>query len=251
MDTHDKFLFETSFEPNVLSGAAQARAAEEAEPEEPPAPTFSEEELAAAKQASFAEGKAIGEAEAERGIAQRTAEQLAQLSAKFEALSTEMNEKVDTTHRETLTAAMAVVRKLFPRLSESQAQTEIQAVVEDCLERLRDEPRLVVRAADQDLDALKLHLDGCVKRSGFNGALVFLADDRLSPGDIRVEWADGGAERDLAALWREIDAIIERTLGHETEAQGKASKAAEPQAAEEPQTPPPAAVEPLRRAKTA
>ncbi|HIC81008.1 MAG TPA: hypothetical protein EYP07_08605, partial [Kiloniellaceae bacterium] len=192
MDTHEKFLFETSFEPNVLSGAARAKAAEEAEPEEPPAPTFSEEELAAAKQASFAEGKAIGEAEAGRSIAQRTAEQLAELSARFEALSMELGDKMESAHRDTLLAAMAVVRKLFPRLSESQAQAEIQAVVEECLERLHDEPRLVVRAADQDLDALRLHLDGCVKRSGFDGALVFLADDRLNPGDIRVEWADGG-----------------------------------------------------------
>ncbi len=247
MDTHEKFLFETSFEPNVLSGAAQAKAAEEAEPEEPPAPTFSEEELAAAKQASFAEGKAIGEAEAGRGIAQRTAEQLAELSAKFETLSAELGDKVDTAHRETLMAAMTVIHKLFPRLSESQAQAEIQAVVEDCLERLHDEPRLVVRAADQDLDALRLHLDGCVKRSGFDGALVFLADDRLNPGDIRVEWADGGAERDVAALWAEIDGIIERTLsGKSPEAEATA-----PQTMEEAQPAPPAAIEPLRRAKTA
>ena len=44
------------------------------------------------------------------------------------------------------------------------------ALFELRLERLRDEPRLVVRAADQDLAALRLHLDGCVQRSGFDGA---------------------------------------------------------------------------------
>src|SRR3546814_7302027 len=49
-------------------------------------------------------------------------------------------------------------------------------------------------------------------RSGFEGKLVFLADERLKTGDLRVEWADGGAERNQKALWQEIDAVIARVL---------------------------------------
>lgn len=213
MDSKEKFLFETSFESEALTRAAEARAAEEAAAEEPPAPTFSEEELAAARQAAFADGKAAGEAAAEKGIAQRTVEQLTSLAAQFEATSAALEEQIRQSHQETVLAAMTVVRKLFPQMSSENGLTEIQAVVEDCLERLRDEPRLVVRVADQEMDTLKMQLDACIKRSGFNGKLVFLADDRLNPGDVRVEWADGGAERSQTALWQEIDKIIERTLG--------------------------------------
>lgn len=251
MDSKEKFLFETSFEPESLTRAAEARAAEEAAAEEPPVPTFSEEELAAAKDAAFAEGKTAGEAAAEKSIAQRTVEQLSNLAAQFESTSDALEEKIRKGHQETVLAAMTVVRKLFPQMSSDNGLTEIQAVVEDCLERLRDEPRLVVRVADQEMDDLKAQLDSCIKRSGFNGKLVFLADDRLKPGDVRVEWADGGAERSQAALWQEIDRIIERTLGAALEAGVRHS--GEGAKTENPESRPMASadIEPLRRAQTA
>ncbi len=251
MDAKEKFLFDTSFESESMTRAAKARAAEEAAAEEPPAPTFSEEELAAAKAAAFAEGKTAGEAAAEKSIAQRTVEQLSKLAAQFESTSAALEEKVHQSHQETVLAAMTVVRKLFPQMNSDNGLTEIKAVVEDCLERLRDEPRLVVRVADQEMDSLKAQLDACIKRSGFGGKLVFLADDRLEPGDVRVEWADGGAERSQAALWQEIDGIIERTLGAALEVGLRTS--AEPAKTGNSESGPMASadIEPLRRAQTA
>lgn len=275
MDSQEKFLFQTSFDTDALARAAEAQAAAEQEVEEPPAPTFSEEELAAAKEAAFAAGRAEGITETEHGIARRTEEQLAALTARFESLSEAFATQLADQHQDTLLAAMTVVRKLFPKLNREGRLDEAQAVVEDCLERLRDEPRIVVRATDQELDSLKAHVDACIKRSGFSGKVVFLADDRLSTGDVRVEWADGGAERDQTALWQEIDAIIDRMLSPKTQktTADTAGKAApeKPQSAEQkaPAAPKkaaptkvtakkapakpasPADIEPLRRAKTA
>lgn len=270
MDSQEKFLFQTSFDTDALARAAEAQAAAEQEVEEPPAPTFSEEELAAEKKAAFAAGKAEGVAETEHGIARRTEEQLVALTAGFEGLSEAFATQLADQHQDTLLAAMTVVRKLFPKLNREGRLEEAQAVIEDCLERLRDEPRIVVRAADQELDSLKAHVDTCIMRSGFNGKVVFLADDRLSTGDVRVEWADGGAERDQTALWQEIDAIIDRMLSPKTpktaadtagetapkkpqsaepKAPAAAKKATAKKATEKPA--PPADIEPLRRAKTA
>ncbi len=269
MASQEKFLFQTSFDTDTLTRVAEAQAVAEQAAEEPPAPTFSEEELAAAKEASFAEGKAAGEAEAERGIARRTEEQLGTLTARFENLAEAFSTQLSDQHHDTLLAAMTVVRKLFPKLNQEGRLEEAQAVVEDCLERLRDEPRMVVRAADQELDSLKTHVDACIARSGFSGKIVFLADDRLTSGDVRVEWADGGAERDQGALWREIDAIIDRVLPRPAEkvaekaadgAAGKATdqkqrsaapKAPAPQKKATAKPAPPADIEPLQRAQTA
>ena len=50
-------------------------------------------------------------------------------------------------------------------------------------------------------------------QAGFEGKIVLLAQSDLQAGDVRVEWADGGAERDIGLLWREIDAIVERAVG--------------------------------------
>ncbi len=253
MNPNDKFLFDTSFDPDVLSGDAKARAAEEAASEEPPAPTFSEEELSAARQAAYGEGAAAGRAEAEEGIARQTAKQLTSLAAHLEALSGTLDTIMSEKHQETLLAAMTVVRKLFPRLNDESGLTEIKAVVEACLERLRDEPRMVIRAAEPQIDVLKAELDTCIKRSGFTGKLVFLADDRLQPGDVRAEWADGGAERDQDALWQEIDQVIERTLMAALASSRKSDD--QPSVGDNKddtsQPKPSAEIEPLQQAKTA
>ena len=47
---------------------------------------------------------------------------------------------------------------------------------------------------------------------GFPGKLIILVDDELGQSDCRVEWADGGAERDTARTWREIEATLDRAM---------------------------------------
>src|SRR3546814_7448543 len=82
--------------------------------------------------------------------------------------------------RDSLEAALTVVRKLFPQLARTHGLDELHTVVEQCLERLRDEPRVVIRCADADLDALQARAEQAAARSGFEGKLVFLADERLA-----------------------------------------------------------------------
>lgn len=260
MGNFEKFLFDTSFE-TAREREAKARAAAEAEAAaEPVAPTFSEEELEAARQAAFAEGKAAGLAEAEESHSKRLAETLAALPPHLEGLIQQLEAQEDERRRSALDAAVTVVRKLFPRLAREGGMEEIQAVVEACLERLRDEPRLVIRSADQDLDILRERIEQSAQHAGFEGKIVFLADETIASGDVRVEWADGGAERDQSALWKEIDAIIARALG--PTGQKPPPKAAAP-AEKTPETSAPAGastpsqpqntaeIEPLRRAQSA
>ncbi|GAB4393675.1 MAG: hypothetical protein Tsb0032_14000 [Kiloniellaceae bacterium] len=262
MGNFEKFLFETSFD-SQREREAKARAAAEAEAAaEPPPPSFSEEELEAARQAAYAEGRAAGLAEAEESHSRRLAEGVAALPPQFEALAQQLSAQEEERRRSALDAAIAVVRKLFPRLARDRGMEEVQAVVDDCLERLRDEPRLVVRSTDADLDAIKARVEQSAKQSGFEGKLVFLADETIASGDLRIEWADGGAERDQAALWQEIDAILARAL--KPAQQPRAPQQPAPKAAPEPnETTAPAGaptpsqpqttaeIEPLRRAQSA
>lgn len=266
----EKFLFETSFDAEKPA-KAKAAAAAKAAVEEPPAPTFSEGELAAARQAAHADGKAAGIAEAERCHAARLASAVDALLPPLAEIAAASIAEAEVRRRESLEAALAVVRKLFPHLAQTHGLQELHAVIGQCLERLRDEPRVVIRCADADLDTLREQAERGALQSGFEGKLVFLADERLAPGDLRVEWADGGAERDQKALWKEIDTVIARALAPATAQRGGAPAAAKsagahnstpqsaaprgqsPQGAASPTPRPekPAAVEPLRRAQSA
>lgn len=155
-----------------------------------------------------AEGRAAGHDAALAEIAQATAQSLAAIASALPQLAADMQVAANADRRELLSAVEQVVRKLLPALVERGALEEILAVIRMTVDRLRHEPRIVVRVHDSLLDPLRPHLATLCARLGFDGKLIALADDRLAIGDVHVEWADGGVERDVRRIWRDIDEAI-------------------------------------------
>lgn len=222
MAAAQKFMFGRDFAQEPAKPAREAapepQPAADAppEPEPEPAPTHSEEALEAARAQAHAEGHAAGLAEG-RQAAEAEAEQaltaaLDRLAAGLETLVAGEAKAREARDRETLDLCVGLLRRLFPALARKHGQSEIEQVFQDALERLRDEPRVVVRCADRHLDGLKERVDGLAARLGFEGRVVLLADETMQPGDARVEWADGGVERDSERLWQDVERAVERAL---------------------------------------
>jgi flagellar assembly protein FliH len=68
----------------------------------------------------------------------------------------------------------------------------------------------VLRVAREIYEPLRERLDALAKAAGYAGRIVLLVDDAIAAGDARVEWADGGAERNLAGQCAEITELLER-----------------------------------------
>jgi flagellar assembly protein FliH len=206
MSMSDKFLFDTSFEPEDMDGSVMPG-------QKPAKPKFGEADLEKARTEGFAAGKESGRQEAMQSIEQQISQTLSAISEQLTGLSQAQVQASERQTRGAVEAALTVVRKMFPRLAGRHGLTEIESVVCDCLERLRTEPRIVIRVADSLLDQVEQRVIQLAAGAGFDGKIVFLSQEGLQPGDIRVEWADGGAERDSDRLWHEIDQIITRTIG--------------------------------------
>lgn len=210
--TVEKFLFETSFD-------AEAPAAEPATEDAPlqdddgaAAEIYTEADLEAAREEAYAAGRTAG-LEEDRAAAERAlAASLEAIGASLDGLLAARAEAEDFAQRQALEAAMLVLRRLYPELERRHGLGEIEGVVTESLERLREEPRVVVRVADARMDELQARVEDLAARSGYPGKVVLLAEDGLSPGDARVEWADGGAERDSARLWQEVEDALARAL---------------------------------------
>src|SRR3546814_1221045 len=67
---------------------------------------------------------------------------------------------------------------------------------------------MTVRVAPNLVPEIEQRLKAAVASAGFEGRLVVAADAALGPADCGIDWGDGGAERDMDGLWREIDAAI-------------------------------------------
>lgn len=222
MATYRKYMFDLDFDrPAPPHGAAAAMEDEamdaDAEPEmeaepEPPPPMFSEEELAFARDSAFEEGRQAGVAEAQEQIERVTAMALANLADQFATVFRQQEEANDANARAAVRVAQAVLKKVLPAACEAHAFEEVTRVVEEVVGHILDEPRIIVKVADPLVEPVRERLEAAAQSHGFEGRVVVQADARLQPGDCRVEWTDGGAERDQARLMQDIDATIERGL---------------------------------------
>lgn len=185
--------------------------AQEPEPEPPP-PTFSEEDMNVSRQLAFQEGHQIGLSEAAESTEARVAAALESLAERFQQLFEAQAVAQDNNARDAVRVAMSVIHKILPASFAQFAEAEIAHAVGDVIGQILDEPRVIVRVAPTLETVLKSKLEKTVVDRGFEGRVVVQGDPRIDAGDCRVEWTDGGAERDQARLMAEIDALVERSL---------------------------------------
>lgn len=174
-------------------------------PVEPPEVTFNEAQLNEARTQSHAQGKADGIRETRQNqeemiiaALQRIGKQAEQMIASEERREVEM-----MTNAARL--ALRVVQKLMPQFSNRFAVGEIERVVLSAIDARKDEPRVNVSVNSQHLAALQGRIDDLAAEKGFAGRLVVTGDDHIAPGDCRLEWADGGAQRIFDRLYAQIE----------------------------------------------
>ena len=210
-----KFLFDLSFDaPPPKAEAAPAEAP-------PPEPTFSAAELEAARAEGFVEGRSAGLAEAASRDAARTASALERIAEGVATLLAHRTEAVHAIETEAVALILNLARKTLPEAAKRLAFDELTGLLRGCLEDAFEEPRLVVRVPDALFDAAKETIGTGASAGGYAGKIVILADPALGPADARVEWADGGAERDMTRFWAEIDEAAQRAVATLTQFRGE------------------------------
>ncbi len=218
MGATQKFLFDTNFDVEQAPEDEEEIADEEEEAEpEVIVPTFSEEEMAAAREESFAAGKAEGVNEAAEATERLISASLEKLSQQFDSLFKAQEEADATIMENAISVACGIARKIFPALNQQGALGEIERMTAQSLEKILDEPQVII-AVNPDLEAaLNERLGTLTAQAAYKGEVKIIADDGIVPGDCRIEWSSGGAYRDTDAMWREIDEIVERNLSKNPE----------------------------------
>lgn len=208
MTNPSKFLFNMDFaapeEPEVVVPP---------EPEIPMIPVADHERLLAdAKAKAFEEGRV-------QALQDLQTKQETLLTAEVSRLVDVVGQVIETLddqmavrENDAVSLAFLVARRLCAHLIARQPLAETVALVSECLGPLRKAPHLVIRIAEQDIDALKAQVDPIVHEKGFDGRLVILGESEIERGDCHIEWADGGIKRDRKALESEIDASIKTYL---------------------------------------
>ena len=160
----------------------------------------------AAHRRGYAEAQTDAAVEAGRRIAsalERIAVSLGKANDALRAIETRLE-------CEAVEVAVAVARKLAPALIRCEPFAEISALASHCFRELIAAPHIAVRVNDALYATAREKLDGIARAHGFEGRLVVLSEPGIAVGDCRIEWADGGVNRDAAAADAAIGEAVAR-----------------------------------------
>ncbi|NKD86823.1 hypothetical protein HEQ72_00620 [Haematospirillum sp. 15-248] len=182
------------------------------EPEEPPPVVFSQEELEFAREEAYVAGHAAALQEAAASVEQFVAEALNRCAESMTALASKTDPLADAATSAAIQVVHTICRKLLPHTADDYAIREITSLVQFLLPDLIGQPRILIHTSPKMVDLLRKRLTETISKTGFEGRMVLLGDSVMLPTDARVEWADGGAERNMAKALDEIDALMQRNI---------------------------------------
>jgi flagellar assembly protein FliH len=197
MPTPAKFLFDHDF-----------AAAAEVEPSIP-LPVH-EAGLLDADASGYRRGFAAAKAEVLAEAEQRSEAALERVAAALADVVRGLSGVEARLETEAVDVAVAVAKKLAAALIEREPLAEISALAMDCFRHLVTAPHVVVRVNDAQHASVGKPIEEMVRARGLASHLVVLAEPEIRTGDCRIEWADGGLNRDRRATEAVIDEAVSR-----------------------------------------
>ena len=191
-----RFNFDQAFDGTVTESARKAA-----------------ESLETAKAEAFEAGRQSGLAEAEAGINSQAAAAMAGLLDATKQIFSRLDDNIQANMRQASEMALLIARRLAPRLVAERPLAEIEGVIRDCLELCLQEPRLLVRVAEDLVDPMKEQLEDLQHHAGYAGKFVLIGDPEIGIClDTAHLLASGYDIRTPEALEQTLD-TISRTTG--------------------------------------
>ncbi len=178
----------------------------------PPPPTFSAEELAAAREEGQSAGLAEGVAQSKTGFESQIAEILAAMAQTLTTLVDAQHRANEETARAAVKLAAAATARLMPEYAKRHGLAEIEAFITRCLSDLFEGTAVTIRVPEALAEEIGERIGPIARQTGFDEGLKLVADPELGASDCRIDWNDGGATRNAAKLAAEIDDIVEKFL---------------------------------------
>jgi flagellar assembly protein FliH len=192
-----KFLFDHDFAPKAEVKPTVMLAVHEAKLQE-------------ADQSGYRRGYAAAKAEILTEAEQRSAAALQRVAGQLEEMARGLAGVEARLETEAVDVAVAVAKKLAAALIEREPFAEIAALATDCFRHLVTAPHVVVRVSEAQQENVAKPIEELVRARGLSAHLVVLAEPGIQVGDCRIEWADGGVNRDRHAVEQMIDEAVQR-----------------------------------------
>ncbi|WP_068088567.1 FliH/SctL family protein [Polycladidibacter stylochi] len=201
--TPARFLFDTDFSAPEINEEPVMVVAE---------PMISVKEHEALLAQARSEGFAEGQREAEQRLSGAHKAHVDALADKLEGIVRKSLVQLDAEllaqEKRAAELSIVVARKLCEHLVAREPIGEVVALLTACLAPLRKTPSLVVMLPQEDAEELAQVTDQLVARHSFEGRLQVLGVEGMQQGNCRIEWPEGGINRDMAMNLAKIEKAI-------------------------------------------
>ncbi len=178
-----------------------------------PKTSFTVEEAEQIRADSFAEGERSALARA----AEASSQALDEIGSQLSHLLNELDARSLQYKSQAAELALLTSQKLAATAIANHPISEIEAAVNECIEMLPQEPKLIVTVADKLLESIKPRLIEAAHSQGFEGKLVVNGQEEFMPTQCSIEWASGGLKRDMGDLQTTVEEIAQRRLQAESD----------------------------------
>lgn len=179
---------------------------------EPQIKTYTQEEFDSAKfiaeQAGYEKGYKAKDCEIEKDVAAVLDQiniKLLDLIAGRDKLQTELEQDFMNLNRE-------VVRKLIPTLNDDQSAEILARFLEENFPQFRSEAKLSFYLHPDVIGKVSEQIARLAHINDFEGKISLHKDPALGLADCRVEWENGGVERNADKILEKVDNLLEE--GH-------------------------------------
>ena len=212
----EKFLFDIIFDEET-----QVREEKKKEPEGPPLVHTEQALLDAVEQirretqeTAFAEGRDAGIAEVRDATDTHATKALEAMAAALPALMDLRKSIVREAHKDATALALQIGAKLADAVLSQHPADQVTKMIADALAEIGGgvDQRILIRVNPDMVDELTPRMKDLRQRMAATGELTLTPDETLQGSACRIEWPEGGADRDPAQVAEEIEAAGHRYL---------------------------------------
>ena len=193
--TARRFTFGDDFRGVPQDKDAERQAAERAAQEE-------------AQRQAFANGVEEGRRQAAAETERRLAEALERLGAEASVGFRQTDALLASSETQAMQFFAELARRLAGSALAEQPLTSVADAALAAFRHLQGVPHLVARVPAPLVEGTETLLRQMARENGFEGRIIVIGDDHLGPGDVRLDWAEGGVVRDRAAFEQAISGAL-------------------------------------------
>ena len=162
------------------------------------------------KQEMYEKGISDGYQQAMAQTEARIADCLAHAGSSLSTLEQQEAARQKMAKIEIAKLALSMANKLAESLIAQHPLNEIEALVADCMETCQKQPRLIIKVNEDLVESLEARVGILKQRQHFDGEVLLSGDPAIPVGDCKIEWRDGGAERNHHQLLASMEAVVTR-----------------------------------------